>query len=56
MTVEVGTEKLRARAAEVYGAERTRLFDAAANLLPLFADYQNKTKREIPVLKLARID
>jgi hypothetical protein len=32
------------------------LFDAAAKLLPLFADYQNKTKREIPVLTLTRID
>ena len=27
-----------------------------AELLPLFADYQNKTKREIPVLTLTRID
>src|SRR5262249_29391346 len=35
VTVEVGTEKFRARAAEVYGAERARLFDAAAKLLPL---------------------
>jgi hypothetical protein len=40
----------------VYGSERTRLFDAAAKLLPLFADYQKKTKREIPVLTLTRID
>ena len=56
VTVEVGREKFRARAAEVYGAERTRLFDAATKLLPLFADYQNKTKREIPVLTLTRID
>jgi hypothetical protein len=37
----------------VFGAERTRLFDAAAKLLPLFADYLIKTKREIPVLTLA---
>ena len=56
VTVEVGREKFMARAAEVYGAERTRLFDAATKLLPLFADYQNKTKREIPVLTLTRID
>ena len=51
MTVEVGTEKFRARAAQVSGSERTRLFDEAAKLLPLFADYQNKTKREIPSLR-----
>jgi deazaflavin-dependent oxidoreductase (nitroreductase family) len=56
VTVEVGTEKFKARAAQVYGTERTRLFDAAAKLLPLFADYQNKTKREIPVLTLTRTD
>jgi deazaflavin-dependent oxidoreductase (nitroreductase family) len=54
VTVEVGTDKFRARAAQVSGSERSRLFDAAAKLLPLFADYQNKTKREIPVL--TRID
>jgi deazaflavin-dependent oxidoreductase (nitroreductase family) len=56
VTVEVGTEKFKARATQVYGAERTRLFDAAAKLLPLFADYQNKTKRDIPVLTLTRTD
>jgi hypothetical protein len=28
----------------------------AAKLMPLFADYQKKTKREIPVLTLTRID
>ena len=56
VTVEVGTEKFRARAEQVYGSERTRLFDAAAKLLPLFADYQKKTKREIPVLTLTLID
>jgi deazaflavin-dependent oxidoreductase (nitroreductase family) len=56
VTVEVGAEKFRARAEQVSGSERTRLFDAAAELLPLFTDYQNKTKREIPVLTLTRID
>ena len=56
VTVEVGTEKFRARAEQVYGSERARLLDAAAKLLPLFADYQKKTKREIPVLTLTRID
>ena len=36
--------------------QRVVLFNAAAELLPLFADYQKKTKREIPVLTLTRID
>ena len=56
VAVEVGTEKFTARAEQVYGSERSRLFDAAAKLMPLFADYQNKTEREIPVLTLTRID
>jgi hypothetical protein len=38
VTVEVGTDKFKARAAQVSGSERARLFDAAAKLLPLFAD------------------
>ena len=56
VTVEVGTEKFRARAEQVSGAERIRLFDAASKLLPLFAVYQHKTKREIPVLTLTRME
>jgi hypothetical protein len=56
VTVEVGTEKFRARPEQVFGSERTRLFDAAAEILPLFSDYQKKTSREIPVLTLTRID
>jgi deazaflavin-dependent oxidoreductase (nitroreductase family) len=56
VTVEVGKEKYRARAAQVSGAERQRLFDAQAQLMPFFNDYQKKTKREIPVLTLTRID
>jgi deazaflavin-dependent oxidoreductase (nitroreductase family) len=56
VTVEVGTEKFRARAGQVYGSERDRLFDAQAKLMPFFTDYQNKTNRQIPVLTLTRID
>ena len=56
VTVEVGTEKFTARAAQTSGAERQRLFDAQARLMPFFNDYQEKTKRQIPVLTLTRID
>jgi len=56
VTIEIGTEKFTARAEQVFGSERTRLFDEAARLLPLFSDYQKKTTREIPVLTLTRID
>jgi deazaflavin-dependent oxidoreductase (nitroreductase family) len=56
VTVEVGAEKFKARAAQVSGAERDRLFAAQAKLMPFFNDYQAKTKRSIPVLTLTRID
>jgi deazaflavin-dependent oxidoreductase (nitroreductase family) len=54
--VEVGTEKFKARASQTSGTERERLFDAQAGLMPFFSDYQKKTKRQIPVLTLTRID
>jgi deazaflavin-dependent oxidoreductase (nitroreductase family) len=54
VTIEVGTEKFKARAAQASGAERQRLFDAQARLMPFFNDYQKKTKRQIPVLTLTR--
>jgi deazaflavin-dependent oxidoreductase (nitroreductase family) len=56
VTVEVGAEKYKARAAQVSGAERDRLFAAQAKLMPFFNDYQQKTKRSIPVLTLTRVD
>jgi FAD binding domain len=37
-------------------AERDRLFDGQSKLMPFFTDYQIKTKRQIPVLTLTRID
>jgi deazaflavin-dependent oxidoreductase (nitroreductase family) len=56
VTVEAGVEKFRARAEQVYGSERERLFEIMAKLMPMFTDYQNKTNRELPVLTLTRID
>src|SRR5882757_11208326 len=41
VTVELGTEKFKARATQVYGAERDRLFAAQAKLMPFFKDYQS---------------
>jgi deazaflavin-dependent oxidoreductase (nitroreductase family) len=56
VTVEVGTEKFKASVTQTSGAERQRLFDAQARLMPFFNDYQKNTKRQIPVLTLARVD
>jgi deazaflavin-dependent oxidoreductase (nitroreductase family) len=54
VTVEIGTEKFKARATEARGAERDRLFAAHAKLMPQFNEYQKKTNRKIPVLVLQR--
>ena len=55
-TVELGSERFRVRAAVTSGEERQRLFDRQAAQMPIFAEYQKKTSRQIPVLVLTRID
>lgn len=56
VTVEVGTEKFPARATFPQGAERRRLYDAMAAVMPFFADYERTTtQREIPVILLERL-
>lgn len=52
--VEVGTETFTATASVAEGAERQRLWDAQAALMPNFDEYQTKTTREIPVVVLTR--
>jgi deazaflavin-dependent oxidoreductase (nitroreductase family) len=56
VTLEVGAEKFRARAHVVKGAERDRLFEQHASVLPVFRGYVKKTTRVLPVLALERID
>jgi deazaflavin-dependent oxidoreductase (nitroreductase family) len=53
-TVEVGSESFAVRAAVAEGAERRRLFDQQATLMPFFAEYERTTAREIPVVVLVR--
>lgn len=53
--VEVGGEKFRARAVVVAEPERTALFDRMVAMNPVFADYQAKTTRIIPVVALERV-
>jgi deazaflavin-dependent oxidoreductase (nitroreductase family) len=55
ITVELGSEKFRARASLVTGEERDRLFQNQARQMPVFNDYQKKTTRQIPVFVLERI-
>lgn len=55
-TVEVGSERFQAKATVATGEERQRLYNQQAAQLPAFAEYQKKTKRQIPVIVLTRID
>ena len=48
--IEVGTETIEVRAEEVTGAERNQIYTRQASLYPQFAQYQQKTKRLIPVI------
>jgi len=53
-TVEVGTESFQATARVASGEERAELYNRQAELRPQFADYAEKTTREIPVVVLER--
>ena len=50
--VQVGTQKFKARARTATGDERTRLWQEALKFWPPYAEYQQKTEREIPVVLL----
>ena len=52
--VEVGTETFPVRVAEVTGPEREEVWDGVVAANPGFGDYQRKTERTIPVLRLER--
>lgn len=53
-TVEVGSEKVDVDAVVTEGEERERLFRRQAEIFPQFADYEQKTTRQIPVVALER--
>ena len=51
-----GTGKWLMRAREVSGAERAEWWDRAVAAYPPYADYQQRTQRQIPVFVLERAD
>ncbi len=53
VTVEVGGQRVPVRATTVVGAERDRLWRAAVRSYPGYAAYQLRTRRTIPVVRLA---
>ena len=53
--VQIKGEKFRARARTAEGEERERLWRLMNEMWPHYAEYQEKTHREIPVVVLERI-
>lgn len=50
--IEQGTATISVHAAEVTGAERERIFRAHAAQFSIFADYEQRLDRVIPVMRL----
>jgi deazaflavin-dependent oxidoreductase (nitroreductase family) len=53
--VQIKGDRFRARARTARGEERERLWQRMNRVWPHYADYQEKTEREIPVVVLERI-
>jgi deazaflavin-dependent oxidoreductase (nitroreductase family) len=53
--IEVGTERYQALASPVTGEERARFYGRLAARFAFFRDYAETTAREIPVVRLERI-
>jgi deazaflavin-dependent oxidoreductase (nitroreductase family) len=51
-TVQIGRERRDVHARVAEGPERERLWDRAVALWPQYADYQQRTDRQIPVVVL----
>jgi deazaflavin-dependent oxidoreductase (nitroreductase family) len=55
-TVELGTETFDVTATVARGGDRQRIWATWKQRYPSFAEYERKTKREIPVVILERVD
>jgi deazaflavin-dependent oxidoreductase (nitroreductase family) len=55
VTVEIGTETFQAQAEIAPEPERTLLYNKMVEVMPGFAEYQQKTTRVIPVITLTRV-
>jgi deazaflavin-dependent oxidoreductase (nitroreductase family) len=53
--VEVGTDTYDAEARVAEGDERERIWSRQKKVMPGFADYEQKTSRQIPVIILERV-
>jgi deazaflavin-dependent oxidoreductase (nitroreductase family) len=55
VTVELGSERFEARASVAEEQDRQRLYARHAEVMPGFAEYPQKTTRQIPVVLLERL-
>ena len=53
VSVEVGADNVEVSARVLQGDERDVIWDAQAQAFPTFAEYQQKSERQIPVVLLA---
>jgi deazaflavin-dependent oxidoreductase (nitroreductase family) len=56
VTVELGTETFQARATVTEGDDRDRLYGVVCERMSVFADYQARTQRVIPVIELQQTE
>ncbi len=54
-SVEVGTDTVKVTARVAEGAEREELWETQKQRYPGFAEYEEKTSRQIPVVVLERV-
>ena len=54
IVIEKGSETIPVHASEVVGSERDAIFARQAARFPIFAEYQRKLDRTIPVIRLER--
>jgi deazaflavin-dependent oxidoreductase (nitroreductase family) len=52
--LEVGTERFKVRGESLEGPERTEALARIATVSPRYGTYQQKTDREIPIVRLTR--
>jgi deazaflavin-dependent oxidoreductase (nitroreductase family) len=55
VTVEVGTQQFQVQVSVTSEPERSRLYSKMVEMMPAFAEYQQKTTRVIPVMTLTRL-
>jgi deazaflavin-dependent oxidoreductase (nitroreductase family) len=55
-SVEIGGRLLRVRAEALHGPERERVWRTIVEIAPGYGKYAEQTDRELPVIRLTRID